>query len=66
MKTPIDARFFAESERFAFTHTCEDCTYHDRELDRCAHGYPDAMHRREAFAPGGPKNGMFCKEFELL
>lgn len=66
MRTAIDATFFEEHARFAFAHACEDCVYHDPERDRCAHGYPDATHRRAAFAPEGPRDGMFCKEFELL
>lgn len=65
MKTLIDQRFFDEAERHGFTHTCERCAYHDFEGDRCAHGYPDAQHRARAFAPDGPRDGMFCKEFEL-
>lgn len=66
MKTVIDSEFVAQRERYRFTFTCESCTYHVAEDDRCAHGYPDAMHRLAAFAPGAPIDGMFCKEFELL
>ena len=66
MKTRFDERYFSDAERFVFTHACEDCAYHDVERDRCAHGYPDGQHRRAAFTPEGPRDGMFCKEFELL
>lgn len=66
MKTAFSERYFEEHARYGFTHACEDCVYHDPERDRCAHGYPDAMHRRAAFTREGPRDGMFCKEFELL
>lgn len=36
------------------------------ETGRCANGYPNAMHRDAAFAPEGPGDGTFCKDFELL
>lgn len=66
MKTRIDDEFHAEVARFRLAHCCEDCVYHRVDEDRCAHGYPDATHRRLAFAADGPLDGMFCKEFELL
>lgn len=66
MKTLFDDRYFTDAARYAFTHSCERCAYHDVERDRCAHGYPDAQHRAAAFVRGGPRDGMFCKEFELL
>jgi hypothetical protein len=66
VKTSFTEQFFAEREGFAFAHTCERCVYHDPERDRCAHGYPDAMHRDAAFTREGARDGMFCKEFELL
>ncbi len=63
----LDARRFLEDrQRLALVHTCERCTYHDRDHDRCAHGYPDATHRDAAYVDEGhARQGMFCKEFEL-
>lgn len=66
MKTAFTEQFFEEHERYRFAHACEDCVYHDPERDRCAHGYPDGTHRRAAFTREGARDGMFCKEFELL
>jgi hypothetical protein len=57
-------RFATERKRFALAHTCEHCVYRDHDRDACAHGYPDAVHREDAFE--GPRaGGTFCKEFEL-
>jgi len=66
MRVQIDARFQDERDRFAFHFSCEDCVYFDAGGARCAHGYPVAPHRAEAFAPEGAGEGMFCKEFELV
>ena len=57
-------QFRDERDRFALVHTCEDCVYFDAESGRCAHGYPNAQHRREALETPVP-GPMFCKEFEL-
>jgi hypothetical protein len=59
-------RFLDDRRRLALAHTCERCVYHDRDLDRCAHGYPDAAHRDAAFVDEAvTRIGTFCKEFEL-
>jgi hypothetical protein len=62
----VGAEFEVERERYALRHACEDCVFFVRESAACANGYPNGMHRDAAFAPDGPKNGTFCKEFELL
>ncbi len=59
-----DARFQEERARYHLRFTCEDCSYLRHEDARCAHGYPNAMHRAAAFDPGAA-GGTFCKEFEL-
>jgi hypothetical protein len=63
----LDARrFLDDKRRYALVHTCERCVYHDRDRDRCAHGYPDATHREAAYADeASAAAGMFCKEFEV-
>lgn len=65
MRTDFSPRFDEEVARFALRHACEDCTFFVAERGACANGYPTATHRLRAFAPGGPRDGMFCKEFEL-
>lgn len=63
----LDARRFLEDKRrYALVHTCERCVYHDRDRDRCAHGYPDTTHRDSAYVDeASAAAGMFCKEFEV-
>ena len=63
----LDARrFLDDKRRYALVHTCERCVYHDRDRDRCAHGYPDVTHREAAYADAASASaGMFCKEFEV-
>lgn len=65
MRAIADPEFVAESARFRLRHACEDCVLFELETARCANGYPNAMHREAAFAPDGPRDGTFCKEFEL-
>jgi hypothetical protein len=65
VQTELDEDFRVERTRYHLAFTCEDCVYFDRVVDRCSHGYPSAVHRRAAFEAGGPRDGMFCKEFEL-
>ncbi len=40
--------------------------YFDASVPRCAHEYPTAPHRTEAFAGEQPAEAMFCKEFEIV
>ncbi len=65
MRIAVDERFHLEVERFVLLSTCEHCVYFERAFERCANGYPNAMHRDAAFARGGVGAPMFCKEFEL-
>ena len=65
MRSIADGHFDAERALYALRHACEDCTFFVAETGRCANGYPNAMHRDAAFAPAGPRDGTFCKEFEL-
>lgn len=64
MRIHDTTRFLEERARYGLAHTCERCTYRDRDREACAHGYPDGMHRDAAFVDGGGA-GTFCKEFEL-
>jgi hypothetical protein len=62
----VDGSFLVEIERFDLRFTCEDCSFHVREHDACAHAWPDALHRRAPdVAPGESADVVFCKEFEL-
>lgn len=66
VRLPLTETFQHERARHQLVFTCEDCLYHDPAANRCLHGYPDAVHRAQAFDPAGPLDGMFCKEFELV
>jgi hypothetical protein len=65
VRVPLTPTFDGEKQRYRLVFACEDCVYHDRAQARCSHGYPDEVHRRAAFEPDGPRDGMFCKEFEI-
>jgi len=55
-----DATLDAEAARFGLVRHCEDCALFDDGSERCAHGYPTALHRkREA-----ERVVVFCKDFE--
>lgn len=66
MRRVVDRDFAAQRARYALRHACEDCVFFVAETGRCANGYPNAMHRESAFDEEGPRDGTFCKEFELL
>ena len=66
MRVRVDGAFIAEIERFGLRFTCADCSYHVRELDTCAHAWPDALHKQPPVIPPGELVDVtFCKEFEL-
>lgn len=60
-----DPRFQRERREFGFVVGCERCTYFVERTGECAHRYPNAEHREEAFDEGAHRPGLFCKEFEL-
>ncbi len=65
MRVPLGPEFHDECERFAFRFCCEDCAYFLRD-ERCAHDWPNAEHRRAAYAAEVARREIvFCKEFEL-
>ena len=66
MKVPLNSRFRAEAERYELAFCCEDCCFLDRSNDRCAHGWPNAVHRLSYYAQPNVTEVIFCKEFELL
>jgi hypothetical protein len=66
VRVRVDVGFLAEIDRFDLRFTCADCSYHVRELDTCAHAWPDELHKRlPEIAPGERADVVFCKEFEL-
>ena len=66
MRTIAGREFDGERVRYALHHACEDCVFFVAETGRCANSYPNSMHRDAAFGPEGPRDGTFCKDFELL
>ena len=66
MRVPLGPQFQRQRIEFAFQFACEDCVYFDASVPRCAHEYPTAPHRTEAFAGEQPAEAMFCKEFEIV
>jgi hypothetical protein len=61
MKTPVDAAFRDEAERFAFRFACDDCAHFALHTGRCSLSYPAAPRR-------GALEGaelVLCKTFEL-
>ena len=66
MRVRVDGSFLVEIERFDLRFTCEDCSFHVRARDACAHAWPDALHRQAPdIPPGEGADVVFCKEFEL-
>ena len=65
MRTIVGREFEEERARYGLRHACEDCVFFVAEGGHCANGYPNAMHRDAAFGSDGPRDGTFCKEFEL-
>jgi hypothetical protein len=68
MRLPADAGFWRELARFDLRFCCEDCTFFDPRSERCAHGWPNAEHRRGHYRvePDPPAEVTYCKEFELI
>ena len=60
MKIRADARLAEEAERFAFRHTCDDCSHFDGA--RCGDDWPTAEHRLPIAVA---REVVFCKEFEM-
>jgi hypothetical protein len=61
-------RFDEEASRFALRFTCDDCGHFDAAGERCRHGWPVALHRRERYersGEGAADEVVFCKEFEV-
>lgn len=56
--------FAAQRVRYALHFTCEHCSHFVVEGERCAHGYPNQLHR-EAHYANEDSDLVFCKEFEL-
>jgi hypothetical protein len=57
-RTPV---FDEESVRFQLQFCCEECAHFDARANRCAHEWPDELHRRTRATDMID----FCKEFEL-
>lgn len=57
--------FASEQLQFDLRFVCEDCVHFVEASCVCAHGYPNTLHRREAFNQNAVIFGTFCKEFEL-
>jgi hypothetical protein len=66
MRLPLGPEFREQCERYRFRFCCEDCTYFDRERQRCVHGWPETQHRLATYREEGCRELVFCKEFELL
>jgi hypothetical protein len=66
MRLEMSPEFQRQRRRFDLRFCCEDCTFLDREHDRCVHGWPAEDHRLARYE--GLERGelVFCKEFELL
>jgi hypothetical protein len=61
VRTRVDPRLRAETERFAFRFACEDCAHFAERDDRCSLAYP-ASPRRIAIED---EHLELCKAFEL-
>ena len=66
MRLPLEPGFHLERRRFNLRFCCEDCTYLDREHQRCVHGWPQEEHRARFYDDPGCREIIFCKEFELI
>ncbi len=66
MRLPMTPLFRQEWERWDLRFCCEDCAHLDRNEQTCAHGWPDAEHRRAYYESPACKEVIFCKEFELI
>ncbi len=58
--------FRQQWERYQFRFCCEDCTYLNREDQRCVHGWPCDEHRDAFYRDPACQELVFCKEFELV
>jgi hypothetical protein len=65
MKVAWSAQFVTERAALRLRHCCEDCAVFVADEQRCAHGWPNATHRR-AYYDSGQAEIDFCKEFELI
>jgi hypothetical protein len=63
VKSRVTLQFRQEVERFDLRFTCESCAHYEPDQQRCAHGYPTAVHRARAL--DDVEHWLFCKEFEL-
>jgi hypothetical protein len=64
MQFPLTPEFLEERRRYALQHCCEECALFDEARNECAHGWPNAIHRRAYYETPRAKI-IFCKEFEL-
>jgi hypothetical protein len=69
MRVPLRPEFREERQRFDLRFCCEDCAYFVRDprgdQAHCAHGWPNAEHRLDAYLDETRREIVFCKEFEL-
>ena len=71
MRLRVDRLFLDQAATYGLAVGCERCAHFDgpsaadaERPGRCAHGYPNEEHRREAFEREG-REASFCKEWEL-
>ena len=60
-----EEEFQRERHRYELRFCCEDCSFFVPALDRCAHFWPTADHRRARYESDDFAEVIFCKEFEL-
>ena len=65
MRIEASARFQEEQQRYRLVFTCEDCAHFNLTTEACAHGYPNADHRRARYERAVAAKVVFCKEFEI-
>jgi hypothetical protein len=66
MHLAFGPEFRQEWAHYRFRFCCEDCTYMDRQRDRCVHGWPDEEHRLRFYEDILCRELIFCKEFEVI
>lgn len=66
MRLKMGPEFRDQCMEYSFRFCCEHCTYLDRDLERCVHGWPFREHRLGYYDDPEASELVFCKEFELL
>ena len=67
MRQRLTSTFREERARFALRFTCEDCSHFQVERERCAHGYPNEVHRGARYEQASEQLDLvFCKDFDLV